>query len=492
MTMFCVKKSEFGNGLFAKSSIQPFDVISTELPIVSILTQSKLSDYCDYCWKKVGNLKVCSKCKSARFCSIDCQRKSWNFSIHKGECSVLSRMATNRDDNDTLRVCLRFLFRKQYKDFDATKQSQFDIERLKDLAYEPSQDDQYYKELAVVVLNHLKNCFPTFKLEVNDVVKTMLMMKTNCMRIPKGEDGSELGVGLYNIASFANHSCSPNMIVMFCGNSLEYVATKEIKEGEQLFISYIDNRIPKCLRRFMLFENWNFVCSCFCCENEEPSNVETIWELYKTVGESATYCTDKKKEKYLEYCEKYEKNDVVANDDDLKVIEFAKKCSESSVSSNFPGLRFSELVYNFSKDKLRKGYFSECLLHRYALQCVSINPMIKEEKELRSNLKRCYELNESFVKEVEMTNEKVPMFLGKHLAMTKCLLWEVSYQLEYERDKVEFSKLQTVFERTKQLIEKLFNQTRLCYSMQEDFTDIQEQYRDARMAYDQMKSFMKF
>lgn len=62
------------------------------------------------------------------------------------------------------------------------------------------------------------------------------------MRIPCGEDGSDLGSGLYNTPSYANHSCVPNVMVFFSQSTLEYICSKSVKAGEELFISYCDER----------------------------------------------------------------------------------------------------------------------------------------------------------------------------------------------------------------------------------------------------------
>ncbi|KAF0700463.1 Aste57867_8992 [Aphanomyces stellatus] len=56
-------------------------------------------------------LKTCSQCKTALFCSKDCQKTSWK--THKHECSIISTLANNITDatiaQDTVAACLNTL-----------------------------------------------------------------------------------------------------------------------------------------------------------------------------------------------------------------------------------------------------------------------------------------------------------------------------------------------------------------------------------------------
>ena len=485
---FVSKDDILGNGLFSSCDLEEFSVVVRELPVVSCLTKKALSKYCSYCWKSPSDkLRVCTRCRCSKYCSVSCQRKDWNFSLHKAECNVMSRMSENKEPTDMLRLCLRLVSRMNHqKECDKDKQSAFDNERFDSFALDSSCDSiEYYQQLSFLISKHLKDVYPTLKVSENEVMKVLLVLRTNVMRIPKGEDGSELGVGLFNVSSLTNNHCEPNCVIMFAGNALEMVTVKPIKKGEQLFISYVDNRIPRSLRRFMLFDHWNFVCGCSkCSEEKNYGDFGTLFDLYKSIGDSESFCTDEKKEKYLSFCQSHEEQHEKDQRFDAKgVIEHASKCAQLSATSNYPAFRFSELMYSFIKDKITSGYFFECVLHRFALNCVAINPSIKNEAELRSNLKLCFDLNESFVEQVKETNERLPFFLGKYLAMAKCLLWELSYQMEFEPSKVDMSKMDGLMKTTQNLFSKFFRDTKHLYAIQNDFSDVKDQYEEAQKAY---------
>lgn len=88
-----------------------------------------------------------------------------------------------------------------------------------------------------------------------------------------GEFLNNEGVALYSLQSTCNHSCSPNAEPKFLHNNhrLSLVATQDIEEGEEIFISYLDecflNR-SRHSRMKELMRNYLFVCQCPKCESE--------------------------------------------------------------------------------------------------------------------------------------------------------------------------------------------------------------------------------
>jgi len=72
-----------------------------------------------------------------------------------------------------------------------------------------------------------------------------------------------------DVISLANHSCTPNATVMFDGRRIELRALDAIEEGEQIFISYVDNLQSRDARRKELRERYFFECRCGKCERDE-------------------------------------------------------------------------------------------------------------------------------------------------------------------------------------------------------------------------------
>ncbi|KAG5894059.1 hypothetical protein JTB14_003922 [Gonioctena quinquepunctata] len=88
-----------------------------------------------------------------------------------------------------------------------------------------------------------------------------------------GEFLNNEGVALYVLQSTCNHSCRPNAEPRFVHNNhrLSLVALEEIKEGEEIFICYLDECMlsrSRHSRRKELMKNYIFACQCPKCEEE--------------------------------------------------------------------------------------------------------------------------------------------------------------------------------------------------------------------------------
>ena len=83
------------------------------------------------------------------------------------------------------------------------------------------------------------------------------------------------GTGLYPVASFFNHSCSPNVSHMSFGDVTIFRANRNISKGEELCISYIGSEIlsESTSVRHEFIGSRDFVCLCEKCslhETEDP------------------------------------------------------------------------------------------------------------------------------------------------------------------------------------------------------------------------------
>lgn len=81
------------------------------------------------------------------------------------------------------------------------------------------------------------------------------------------------GVGLYTLQSACNHSCIPNAEPSFLHNNhrLSLVALTDIQEGEEVFISYLDECMlerSRHSRRKELMTNYLFLCDCPKCQEQ--------------------------------------------------------------------------------------------------------------------------------------------------------------------------------------------------------------------------------
>jgi SET domain-containing protein len=73
-----------------------------------------------------------------------------------------------------------------------------------------------------------------------------------------------LGTTLDIVASLINHSCDPNVFVVFEGNSLRVRPIRKLVAGEELTQCYTDVNMDVSMRRLRLKVEYIFFCRCEC------------------------------------------------------------------------------------------------------------------------------------------------------------------------------------------------------------------------------------
>eukprot|EP00123_Amoebidium_parasiticum_P009589 comp19575_c0_seq1/m.23007 comp19575_c0_seq1/g.23007 ORF comp19575_c0_seq1/g.23007 comp19575_c0_seq1/m.23007 type:complete len:542 (-) comp19575_c0_seq1:400-2025(-) len=89
---------------------------------------------------------------------------------------------------------------------------------------------------------------------------------------PRGTDMKLAGRLVFPAASFFNHSCDPNLLVRGAESTvISLVAERDICEGSELNIHYIDINLPRPTRRQKLLQDYMFECACPRCEEEKEA-----------------------------------------------------------------------------------------------------------------------------------------------------------------------------------------------------------------------------
>lgn len=90
---------------------------------------------------------------------------------------------------------------------------------------------------------------------------------------------SPIGVAISPLAALINHSCNPNVAVVFPRFSsakeeplIHVVAIQDIQANAELFTSYIDITLPRAQRQKDLKETYNFTCECELCKQSTDSD----------------------------------------------------------------------------------------------------------------------------------------------------------------------------------------------------------------------------
>jgi hypothetical protein len=81
-------------------------------------------------------------------------------------------------------------------------------------------------------------------------------------------DNKSVFSGLWILPSFINHRCSENAIRLFYGDLMMLRALRDLREGEEILINYVGDRLDKIER---LKEKWKIHCDCELCQEEKAT-----------------------------------------------------------------------------------------------------------------------------------------------------------------------------------------------------------------------------
>lgn len=87
-----VIKDVLGNGLAATQDLDAGEpIIRIANPYIVVVEKAALDKVCSQCLAENEDLKRCTRCKVARYCSTGCQTEAWKL-IHQKECPILKKL----------------------------------------------------------------------------------------------------------------------------------------------------------------------------------------------------------------------------------------------------------------------------------------------------------------------------------------------------------------------------------------------------------------
>ena len=106
------------------------------------------------------------------------------------------------------------------------------------------------------------------------VASLIFQIRTNAAEITRSN--KKVGCALSVLMGWHNHDCAPNArSVIEADGSVQIQSLKEIKDGEEVTISYVDPKLPYEERRKTLLKHYGFECRCARCLNEQRSELKT-------------------------------------------------------------------------------------------------------------------------------------------------------------------------------------------------------------------------
>ncbi|KAL5476772.1 hypothetical protein ACEPAI_2958 [Sanghuangporus weigelae] len=292
------RTQETGRGLWTNEDVPAGTVIIAVKPHIHALSRSQLALYCTACCapQPRTGFKKCSKCKTVYYCGTACQNSDWN--LHKQECDALQRWAASAPAEsegskytvppEAVRCLARIIWKRKkvgsgsiwWKELDAMQSkrdgiAQSMIDAQVHLAhavvrYMGVSGQEELQEQGISSISELVDLISKFALNSFTLTSPSL---------------SPMGVSLAPLAGLLNHSCDPNVAVVFPRVSnqepeLQVVAIRDISTDSELFTSYVDITLPTSQRRKDLKETYNFTCMCTTCVPPPGSVVdwrERMW-----------------------------------------------------------------------------------------------------------------------------------------------------------------------------------------------------------------------
>jgi SET and MYND domain-containing protein len=303
-----------GRCFIAKRDIKAGELLLRASPYAAIADTASKRVLCANCLdvQDLGNsesemlaapLLRCLCCDSIRYCSQECQKEDWP--IHETECEFLATVfrglqsQLSEYQQDYIRLLMRCLIRN---DLEIRNEKETcsdglvfgDVWKLCDNASDFDKDTVADFHVAAGILHQFAQTLQSYKENESLYSKEnlfLLVCKEECnsfglYKHSPGEYKRPYGLALYPEAVYFNHSCCPNVVHTTLGKDELFFSAMDIKEGEELTITYIDIRKPVSKRNSELKSVFLFTCDCQRCVVEKSSdsgNQTTLSEIQKRI-----------------------------------------------------------------------------------------------------------------------------------------------------------------------------------------------------------------
>jgi hypothetical protein len=326
--LYIDKSDTFGNHIRTKQDLKTGTLVASEKHMVSTLIAEKIFERCEYCKNRNElNLIPCNTCTRALYCSEKCRQEALE-SYHNYICGIdralsyelscimkLFCFGLNCFENAT--EFTEFLRETEGSDatgwdVDFKGMDQKEVNKNLFLVMNSFSENQsplslkdlnnQYKELAhgiAIVLNHskLKDVLVTeeHKAAYRNFYKYYLPVHVLKSRDPFFETVCS---GILSLTNFFNHSCAPNVRVLFDDSKAKFITVRPIKKGEQLFVSATSmfDKFPVQIRRDTLYRLGGFICKCEACEQPHKYPLENDLQI----KDRGAYCHSSRAERDFE------------------------------------------------------------------------------------------------------------------------------------------------------------------------------------------------
>ncbi|KAF4513812.1 UNVERIFIED_CONTAM: hypothetical protein B566_EDAN015875 [Ephemera danica] len=229
------ENDEKGRYVVARDVINPGDTLFIEKPFTLVLCETEHS-HCDFCCLPLPEEPArCLNCQRVSYCSSFCHREAM-LRFHKYECGF------NLGQHTSVMLAMDQI---RTRDIHGAEVKQAMIHNF---------GGRILHHLAQMVCNG--NAITAYAMDSAREDNSLVQ-----------ERQLRVATAIFPSASMMNHSCDPNILTSYVGNTLIARAAKKINPGEEVFNCYGPHyaSIKTAQRKQQLQQQYFFICQCQPC-----------------------------------------------------------------------------------------------------------------------------------------------------------------------------------------------------------------------------------
>ncbi|GMH00279.1 hypothetical protein Nepgr_002118 [Nepenthes gracilis] len=253
-----------GRCLFTTKDFCPGEMIMSQEPYVSVPNNSSVVSRCEVCFAS-RNIKKCAACHVVWYCGSTCQKSDWK--LHRVECRAISKLEKERQKSLTpsIRLMVKLCLRRKLEVEKVIPTAVTDnYELVEALVSHMADIDEKQLVLYAQMANLVNIILKWHDTNLKEIAENFSKLACNAHTICDSEL-RPLGTGLYPVISIINHSCLPNSVLLFEGQTAVVRAVLHIPKGTEVSISYIETAGSTMTRQKALKEQYFFSCACPRC-----------------------------------------------------------------------------------------------------------------------------------------------------------------------------------------------------------------------------------
>lgn len=297
------RNEEFGLHIVTKSDLEVGQVVAVD-DAFHFNAAFFGKTCCKTCLKHTKNFIPCPSCSYVMFCDVKCMESN---AVHKIACgaaylrtpesiqvieSILIAITTFSSVEDLMDFVEMAMATRDITDslrIDSTGQSKYGL-FLKQWTPTSKMNQKTLVEIVMfyMMIMHIpdiKKCFdtkPKRRFLAHLIWYHLVVIDANASEYSGQFSDSNETVSiefLHGFSTLFNHSCYPNTIFSRHGHKFFGYVVRPVKNGEQLFVSYVHEKLSKDERQLGLQQKYHFECKCSkcvpCYKQEDRERIQT-------------------------------------------------------------------------------------------------------------------------------------------------------------------------------------------------------------------------